>query len=211
MCTYKKINGRMLENEKEKLGMKKSLIVVLALIMVLGLVGCSNSNGVSSGVSIDELDNALNKEGIELDFSVSENADGFSFEANGDNVLITGTADKGKNIKNIRFENIGTDSSIFESNEIFEWWYEGSLNREINKMTLNEIKTQIVAYNCIDELEAFYSLFEESDSGEKMLFAVNALLRKESSEIENWSISVSVTQGASVGDDTIVIEADYNK
>lgn len=166
--------------------MKKVFVGILALIMVLGLVGCSNS----SNISVEGLYDALIKHPIELDnFKISENDNVFLFETANEDVKITGTTDKNKNIIEVKFENFGTDSSFFKNKGTLESWY---LQEVTGSLTMGEIKRRIVAYNCIHELAAFYSLCMKSDEGAN-LFAINTLLNKESSEIENWSISVSIS------------------
>ncbi len=184
--------------------MKKVFVGILALIMVLGLVGCSNS----SNISVEGLHDALIKHPIELDnFKISENDNVFLFETANEDVKITGTTDKNKNIIEVKFENFGTDSSFFKNKGTLESWY---LQEVTGSLTMGEIKRRIVAYYCIDEWEAFYSLCMKSDEGAN-LFAINTLLNKESSEIENWSISVSIIEGEYALEDTIVIEATYKK
>lgn len=185
--------------------MKKVFVGILALIMVLGLVGCSNS----SNISVEGLHDALIKHSIELDnFKISENDNVFLFETANEDVKITGTTDKNKNIIEVKFENFGTDSSFFKNKGTLESWY---LQEDTGSLTMEQIKRRTVAYNCIDELEAFYSLCMKSDLEDANLFAINTLLNKESSEIENWSISVSIIEGEYALEDTIVIEATYKK
>lgn len=185
--------------------MKKVFVGILALIMVLGLVGCSNS----SNISVEGLHDALIKHSIELDnFKISENDNVFLFETANEDVKITGTTDKNKNIIEVKFENFGTDSSFFKNKGTLESWY--LQEKDMGSMTMGSLKRHIVAYNCIDELEAFYSLCMKSDEGAN-LFAINTLLNKESSEIENWSISVSIIEGEYALEDTILIEATYKK
>jgi hypothetical protein len=188
--------------------MKKTMACILALVMVLGLAGC----GKASNPSVDELKNAMDQEEIELEsFDVSESDDGFTFEGQGEYAIITGTADKDKNVTKVTFENSGTNSAIFESNDMFEQWYSENVdnpNVDYSQMTIEELRAYIVALNCIDELQAFYSLFETDDAH---TLAVNTLLQKSSSEIKNWSVSVSVVEGESDMEDTIIIEAVCNK
>ena len=188
--------------------MKKICACLLALVMVAGFVGCNSTNNPS----VDDFKNAMKQENVELDnFDIQENDKGFSFTAQGEYVYITGTADKKQNITAITFENRDTDSSIFETKETFEQWYAENVKDETDdygQMTMRELKANIVAMSCIDELNALYSLFKAEDAH---TLAVNTLLTKQSSEIKNWNISVSVVEGKSDLDDTIIIEAVSNE
>lgn len=187
--------------------MKKLCAYLLALVMVVSFVGCNSTNNPS----IDDLKNAMKQENVEIDnFDIQENDKGFSFVAQGEYVYITGMADKNQNMTAITFENRDTNSSIFETKATFEQWYAENVKDETNdygQMTMEELKTNIVAMSCIDELNALYSLFKKDDAH---TLAVNTLLTKQSSEIKNWNISVSVVEGESDFDDTIIIKAISN-
>lgn len=167
--------------------MKKIIAFILVLCLCVGLCAC----GAENQFTIEELYSALRGEDIEIDDSViNQTEKGFDFLFETDNLLVSGTADENQNVNYIMFANIGLDVSVFSNNDIFEKWFARTSEIDLNTATVKEISEILVADNCISELEAFYRL--TSDGEDAMLFAINTLLGKESSEIECWTINVSV-------------------
>lgn len=196
--------------------MKKICACFLALAMVVGITGCSSTNNPSmcsstNNPSIDELKDAMEQEKIEFDyFDIQERDEEFFFIANGEFVSMAGLTDKNENVTAIIFVNSGTNSAIFETKATFEQWYTENVKDgtiDYGQTTMGELKANIVALSCIDELKGLYSLFQKDDAYQ---MAVNTLLEKEASEIEGWSIGVSVAKGDTDTDDTIFIEVISN-
>lgn len=177
--------------------MKKGLLVVLALIMVLGLVGCGAD---SSGVTTEKLIDAYNAKMYDkIDaFDVSEIADGFSFEKD----IVSGTMDKSENINYIKFENKGVSCSYFsDENSVL------NLIGKIAKGDASSIKiSDLNAYDCIDEIEILYTTCLKN-SKYSLDEAVKILASRKPVEIDKWSISVSLDEANNI----VTIEATYNK
>lgn len=192
--------------------MKRVLIGILALAMVFTLVGCRNSSGNSSGISIDELKTALVKE-IKFDgFSISEETDGLSFQAESSSystdISITGTADKERNVNYIKIENAGvpldhisTAGSI--SPAALQAYYQKFMENGM-QMTVSELG----ALCCIGEMQALYSLFSANREARADFDTIfNALSSKDTTSINNWTISVSVDWNNHI----VTIEGSYKK
>lgn len=186
--------------------MKRICAIAIVLLTILACAGCIKGDIFqNSSFSIEDLENALLNEDIEFDgFDVKESDNGIAFSAEKSGELIlTGTADEQQNITYVKFENVGLDTSVFKNNDVFTKWYTNSLQGDFSSMTLNQLSQMIVALNCINELEAFCLLTNTSD--DSFMFAVNTLLRKETSETVNWDIKVTEYSNK----DTLVIEATY--
>ena len=172
--------------------MKKVLVEILALIMVLGLVGC----GASSTEKFLQSYNAKMSESDKIDeFDIKETEDGFSFEKNN----VSGTMDKNKNINFIKFVNENVRCIHFSS----EVDVLGLVEKFVTHST-DIYPGDLNAYNCIDEIKMLYAACFDKDNTDLDEIA-KILVSKQPTEIDNWSISVSVDEA----NETVTIEAKH--
>lgn len=179
--------------------MKKVLIGILALIMVLGLVGCGSGG---SNVTTEKFIQAYNSQMSETDqideFDIKETEDGFSFEKNN----VSGTMDKNKNINYIKFVNENVECMYFSS-EVDVW---GLTKKFVEGDASNIYISDLNAYECIDEMKILYATCFNNNNPDLDEIA-KILASKQPTAIDNWSISVSVDEE----NETVIVEAKYNK
>ena len=187
----------MIENKRQKKylfegrdNMKKFIAILLVLTVACGLVGCGEMNSFT----IEELKSELLNENIQLDsFEVSEEDNGFTFSAKySDELVLTGMTDAKQNIISIKFVNIGLDTSVFNNKVILTDWLDDTLNTDPMDMTMKELSLARVTLACISELQALYALICEDDPDSGLLFALNTLLFKGSTDIEGWDVKIVV-------------------
>ena len=167
--------------------MKRIIALVMILLIAVECVGCSQFKRFS----IEELKATLLSESVEFaSFDVNEVDGGFCFKADADKIILKGTADKDNKVTYMMFINTGVDTVVFSNRDRFESWQSEAQKGVTENTTLGDLAKTVSAYDCISELEAFYALTTKGEDA--FLFAVNALLNKESSEIAGWTVKVSV-------------------
>ena len=171
--------------------MKKSIAILLTLCLCVGLCACSVE---IPKFTVEEFTNALLSKDIEFDNSTISQTGDFLFYS--DHHIVSGTADKNQNVTYAMLVNMGVDASVFDNQAKFETWLAETAEMDIGSSSLREIDKLIATNNCIDELMVFYELANGED--DPFDFAVDTLLRKESTKVNGWKIKVSVDSDASM-------------
>lgn len=182
--------------------MKKVVALLLVLVVAVGLVGCGAGSSITTEKFIEAYNSQMSEAEQIDEFDIKETEDGFSFEKNNDyGANVSGTMDKNKNINHIKFVN--------ENVECIHFYSEVDVLGLVEKFATNSTNIKagdLYAYNCIDEIKILYATCFDTNNPDIDEIA-KILASKQPTEIDNWSISVSVDETNEV----VTIEAEYNK
>lgn len=187
--------------------MKKALIIIMIVVMLFSILGCSSAK---SGVSLEQLENTCNIHNLETEeLFVKKSPDGLTFETVADSVVtdikITGTADDEENINYIKFENNSFQVDyISEQGVITEKALLSLLEKFMNNPeSVNRL--EFSALYCFDEIAILYDLFSGKQKDSQFDFAIEVLSSSKPIEINGWSINVELN----ASEQSLIIEAIY--
>lgn len=130
--------------------MKKIIAIMLSICLVVALSACG-AGSKSSGITIEDFEFKVIKEiDDEGNLSIVETDNGFTFEYKGSALLadlvITGVADKNKNITSIKAEAVdGIDIDYFNSLTAGQFVSDMA---DANNIPMNELTADFMLWNC---------------------------------------------------------------
>lgn len=211
--------------------MKKVLIGILALVMVLGFVGCSltpteetntaepTENPIEVAddivVTFDDFIKILNEEKISysLDFNkivlnFMEIEDGFSFKCDDgtiENISIFGNTDKDENLTSIKIVCEGVIVDWIEDKEAIKDFNERYMKADAKNMSLAQLKAYNRTHDAIKMVKMVYALI--SNKAGTLDAVIEILTSDNPVSVGKWSIFTILDENNS----TVTIEANYNE
>lgn len=193
-------------NDKKK---KKPLIIGIAaavIVVIVAIVAIGGGGSKGSGVTIEDFEfkviKEIDDEGV---VSVSEVENGFTFEYKGTALLadlvISGTADKNKNITYIEAEAVdGINIDYFNSLTASQFVSDVS---DANNVPMNKLTGDFVLW----DFSYVVSLCSKDQSSKDQIYGLDLLLaaRKSPQEKDGWTYSISTNSST----ESITITATY--
>lgn len=187
--------------------MKKLIAVFLALLFCVSLCACEGTVGKSkgSGVLIEDLQKTIKEFDEDGKLTVTEKEDGFEFKYEGSillgDLIITGTADKEKNLTQISAKGTSINVSYFNSLTA------GQLVKDMNnweKVAMNKLSGEFMLWN----FSHIVKICSENNDSEAQMAGLDILLaaRNSSKTSNGWTYTVKGDSSA----DTVTINAVYN-
>lgn len=175
--------------------MKRITTLLLALVLIAGLWGCSSGSGVTADKFATVYNNTYS---ANVDaFNISETSEGLSF--NYDN--ISGTTDQKQNINYITIVNRYVKPSNFSSESSISSFVNYFGTADPGKFNSYDFNT----FRCISDCTMLYEVcLGKSISFEGVSYILSS---KTPVEVDNWTFAVSFDEDDSV----FTIEATYNK
>lgn len=190
--------------------MRRLIAIILACLLCLSLCACEGTEGTAgkpkgSGVLIEDLQQAIKDFDDEGKLTVTEKEDGFEFKYEGSillgDLIITGTADKGKNLTQISAKGTSINVSYFNSLTA------GQLVNDMNnweKVAMNKLSGEFMLWN----FSYIVKICSENNDSEAQMAGLDILLaaRNSSKTSNGWTYTVKSDSSA----DTVTINAVYN-
>jgi hypothetical protein len=187
--------------------MKKLIAVFLALLFCVSLCACEGTvvKSKGSGVLIEDLQKTIKEFDEDGKLTVTEKEDGFEFKYEGSillgDLIITGTADKEKNLTQISAKGTSINVSYFNSLTA------GQLVKDMNdweKVAINKLSGEFMLWN----FSYIVKICSENNDSEAQMAGLDILLaaRNSSKTSNGWTYTVKSDSSA----DAVTINAVYN-
>lgn len=178
--------------------MKKAVSLVLMIIIVLSICGCSKA----SGLTIDALQQKFVKMDDGLAFEKTKTESGYSFHYKKDNgitaVEYSGEADAKENVTAIKIVNSDVDTGILKDKSKLS----KTTTKSAGAMTMNDLRV----VECVLQVQYLREAFGANDGDTSVQSFLDFFTQDNSTmTVGDWTIRMDIE-----GEDTVVISASYS-